>query len=127
MSRSRISYALAVLAALALAWPLAARSNGPKNSKSTANATMDLVTDATVGGKQIKAGTYDVKASESKLTLSHDGKVVAETPIEWKDEPSKAAYSAIVVDSGAVKEVHFSGKTRYAELSAGSMTSTGQQ
>lgn len=126
MTRNRTSCVLPMLAILALAMPLAARSNG-KDSKSKASATVELVKDAVVGGKQVKAGTYEVKANETKLTLSHDGKVVAESPIEWKDEQAKSTYSAIVVDGGAVKEVHFSGKTRYVQISEGSMPATGQQ
>jgi hypothetical protein len=123
MSRSQISCAFAILAALALAIPLAARTNEGKKSKSTASASLEVVKDTTIAGKQVKAGRYDVKANESTLTLSRDGKVVAQAPITWKDEPSKATYSAIVVDGGAVKEVHFNGKTRFAELSEGSMAS----
>lgn len=126
MSRSRMSSVVTVFVALALALPLAARTNETKNSKTTASATMELVKDATIGGKQVKAGTYDVKADESKITLSHNGKVVAESPVEWKAEGAKSPYSSIVVDSGAVKEVHFNGKNRYAEVSAGSME-TGKQ
>lgn len=126
MTRNRTSWVLTMFAILALAMPIAARSNG-KDSKSKANTTVELIKDAAIGGKQVKAGTYDVKASETKLTLSHDGKVVAESPIEWKDEQSKSTYSSVVVDGGAVKEVHFNGKTRYAQLSEGSMAATGQQ
>jgi|SRR5579864_57941 hypothetical protein len=126
MMRNRTSCVLPMLAILALAMPLAARSNG-KDSKSKASATVELVKDAVIGGKPVKAGTYEVKANETKLTLSHDGKVVAESPIEWKDEQAKSTYSAIVVDGGAVKEVHFSGKTRYVQISEGSMPATGQQ
>ena len=127
MMRNRTSCVLlSMLAILALAMPLAARSNG-KDSKSKASATVELIKDAVIGGKPVKAGTYEVKANETKLTLSHDGKVVAESPIEWKDEQGKSTYSAIVIDGGAVKEVHFNGKTRYAQISEGSMPATGQQ
>jgi hypothetical protein len=126
MFRSRISYVTAVLAILAVAMPLAARSNAPKNSKATATASVNLLSDATIGGKQVKAGTYEAKANESTLILSRDGRVVAEAPIEWKDESSKQKYSAIVTDSGTVKEVHFSGKSRYAQVSTDSMATTGQ-
>jgi hypothetical protein len=126
MFRSRISYATAVLAILAVAMPLAARSNAPKNSKATATASVNLLSDATIGGKQVKAGTYEAKANESTLILSRDGRVVAEAPIEWKDESSKQKYSAIVTDSGTVKEVHFSGKARYAQVATDSMATTGQ-
>jgi hypothetical protein len=127
MSRHGIGYIFAPLAALALAMPLAAHNNAAKNSK-TVSASMEIVNDATIGGKQVKAGTYNVKADETKVTLSLNGKVVAEAPVEWKDEQSKPKYSSITVDSGSVKEIHFNGKARYAELSAASTpTSGGQQ
>jgi len=124
MSRFTKNFAVTLLAALALVIPASARNNGAKDSKSTVSVTMDLVNNATIGGKQLKPGTYDVKADDSKVTLSLNGKVVAEAPVQWKDEKSKAKYSAIITDGDAhqVKEVHFNGKTRYVELSAGSMS-----
>lgn len=127
MSRFAMNCAVTLLAALALVIPASARDNGAKNSKSTASATMDLVNPATIAGKQLKPGTYDVKADDSKITLSLNGKVVAEAPVQWKDEKSKSKYSTIVTDGegNQVREVHFNGKTRYVELSAGS-TSNGQ-
>jgi hypothetical protein len=124
MSRSRMNCVLSVLAALALAMPLAARS--AEKSKATARASIDLVTGATVGGTQLKAGTYNVEASESTVKLMQRGKVIAQAPIAWKDEQSKSRYSGIVTEGGSVTEVHFSGKTRYARLSSGSMQSAGQ-
>jgi hypothetical protein len=126
MSRRGIGYIFAAFAALALAMPLAAHNNAGKDSK-TVSASVEIVNDATIGGKQVKAGTYDVKADEMKVTLSRNGKVVAEAPVQWKDEKSKANYSSIVVDSGSVKEIHFNGKARYAELSSASMPMNGGQ
>lgn len=124
MSRRGLGFAISMLAALALAMPFAASANSGKDTKSV-TAQMDIVNDATIGGKQLKAGTYDVKATETKVTLSHNGKVVAEAPVQWKDG-SKASYSSIVADGGAVKEIHFGGKSRYAEISDGAPMS-GQQ
>lgn len=130
MSRSRINNALTAFTLLALAMPLAARNSSEKDSKSVASATVVVIDDAVVGGKQLKAGTYDVKATESSVKFLHDGKVVAVSPIEWKDEQSKQRNPSITTDSGSMKEVHFAGKARYAEIEAGSgstMTSTGQK
>jgi len=127
MCRNRINLVLAVIVAVALAMPLAAKSNAGKNSKSGASATVDLPTDASIGGKQVKAGRYEVKADETTLTVKQNGKVVAQAPIQWKDEQGKSIYSAIVTQSGAVLEVHFNGKSRYAEISGASAASTGQQ
>jgi hypothetical protein len=124
MSRSRMNCVLSVLAALALAMPLAARASA---EKSTARASVDLVSEATIGGKQLKAGTYDVEANGSTLTLMQKGKVLAEAPIAWKDEQSKSRYSAIVTEGGTVTEVHFQGRKQYARLSGGSMPNAGQE
>jgi len=124
MSRRGLGLAFSMLAALAVAIPFAASANN-KDTKSAA-AQMDIVNDATIAGKQLKAGTYDVKATETKVTLSRNGKVVAEAPVQWKDGQSKATYSSIVADGGAVKEIHFNGKSRYAEIADTSMSS-GQQ
>jgi hypothetical protein len=127
MSRSRKNCVLSILAALVLAIPLAAHASPSKTSKSTARASLALAQDASVGGKQVKAGIYEVKASESTLTLTQNGKVVAEAPIEWKDEQSKPPYSSIVVDGGSVKAVHFIGKNRFAQVAEGSMSNAGQE
>jgi hypothetical protein len=128
MSRRAMNLAITFLAALALVIPAAARQNNPKKSKSTVSATMDLLNPATLGGKQLKPGTYEVKADDAKLTILKDGKAVAEAPVQWKDESGKSQYSAIVTDGDgkSIKEVHFNGKTRFAQISE-TTTANGQQ
>lgn len=116
MSRSGKNI-LIVFAALLLALPLAARSR-TKDSKSTVRASVELTQDATLAGKQLKAGTYQVRATESTLTVLQKGKVVAESPIEWKPEGKGVSSSGVVTDSGNVKEIHFIGKTRYAQVTS---------
>lgn len=85
----------------------------------SASATMELLSPATLGGKQLKPATYRVKADDTKVTLLQGKKVVAESAIQWKDEPAKSPYSAIVVDDSKVKEIHFSGKQKYIEINDG--------
>lgn len=126
MSRRGLGFAVSILSALAIAMPLVARANAGKDTKSI-TAQMDIVKDATIGGKEVKAGTYDVKVNETKVTLSRNGKVVAEAPVQWKDASSKSSYSAIVIDGGAVKEIYFTGKSRYAQISDSSAMSSGGQ
>jgi hypothetical protein len=123
---SRTKCVLSILAALALALPLAARAGAAKD-KSIARATMQVLTDSSLAGNKVKAGTYDVVANESTLKLMQKGKVVAETPISWKDEQSRSPYSGVVAENGSITEVHFSGKKRFAEPSSGSMSSAGQE
>jgi len=52
------------------------------------------------------------------LTMTKDGKVVAQVPVQWKDETSKPHYSTIVTDGGKITEFHFGGKTRFVVVSA---------
>jgi len=108
---------MTVLVALALALPLAARVDKSKDAKSAASASMDLLSPATLAGKQLKAASYAVKVDESKVSFLQNGKVVAEAPVTWKDSSTKAQYSSIVTDGNQIREIHFGGKTRYVEVS----------
>jgi hypothetical protein len=114
MSR-KTNFLLPVLVALVLAMPLAARDVSANNSKAT-NATMDVLNQVVLAGKTLKPGSYTVSADDSKVTIARDGKVIAEAPVQWKDEASKAKYSNIVTVGDQVKEIHFSGKMRYVEI-----------
>lgn len=126
MLSSRTKRVLSIVAALAFAMPVVARTAAAKE-KSNTRATMQVLADSSLAGKQVKAGTYDVVANESTLKLMQKGKVVAETPISWKDEQSKSPYSAIVADNGSITEIHFNGKKQYAQPSSGSMASSAGQ
>ena len=116
MSRRVLTAAFVVLTALALVKPAAARNKMATDSKITVATTIDLLSPAMLAGKQLAPGTYEVKANDTKLTLKLKGKVVAEVPVQWKDEQSKAKYSAIVVESDQIKEFHFGGKTRFVQV-----------
>ena len=84
MSRRGMNIVLSALAALALALPAAARHEGNDN-KSTVKTSMDILQPMTLGGTQLKPGSYSVTADESKVSLFRDGKLVAQAPVEWKD------------------------------------------
>jgi hypothetical protein len=114
MSR-KTSFLFTILVALVLAMPLAARGVSANTSKST-NATMDILSQVSLAGKQLKPGTYSISADDSKVTVARDGKVIAEAPVQWKDGTSKARYSNIVTVGDQVKEIHFGGKMRYVEI-----------
>jgi len=115
MSRRRTNVVLPILVALLLAMPLAARGGGSKTTKPT-SATLDVLAPVSLGGKQLKPGTYVITAGDTKVTLALDGKVMAEAPALWKDETSKPKYTNLVAAGDQVKEIHFSGKMRYVEI-----------
>ena len=121
MEHRRMNFAMTMLAALALAMPIAARADGSKVIKPVSHVAVDLHSSATLAGKDLKPGTYQVSADESKMTITRDGKVVAETAIEWKDAQSKASYTSIVTESNQITEVHFGGKAKYISVTGGSV------
>jgi hypothetical protein len=116
MARRGRNLLLPVLVALLFALPLAARDTAKSENATTAQ--VDVLSTITLAGKQLKPGSYVVKADDSKVTLLLNGKVVAEAPIEWKDETNKPKYSQIVTTDSQVKEIHFSGKMRYVTIMA---------
>jgi hypothetical protein len=116
MSRRGVNAVAPILIALALAMPLAARAVA--NGSKPLSATMDILSAASLGGKQLKPGTYTVTADDTKVTVSQNGKMVAEAPVQWKDETSKARYSNIVTVGDQVTEIHFGGKMRYVTVQA---------
>ena len=96
--------------------PLVAASATATKDANTIRTTMDFVRAVSLGGKQLKPGNYNVTANDTKVTVEQDGKVVAEAPVQWKDETRKPAYSNIVSSGEQVTEMHFAGKMRYAVI-----------
>jgi hypothetical protein len=116
MSRRGIYLVFAVLTVIALALPVAARNDNPTQPKLLVSMSVDLNNSATLGGTQLKPGSYSVKADGDKVTLLRGGKSIAEAPVQWKDENGKASYSSIVTEGGRIKEIHFNGKSKYVEI-----------
>ena len=115
MSHRRMSFLFTVLGALTLALPMTARSDDTNPTKEIVSQ-MKLSNPVTLGGTELKPGSYSVKADSVKVTFSRGGKMIAEAPVHWKDEADKAAHSTIVTESRQIKEIHFLGKSKYVEI-----------
>jgi hypothetical protein len=115
MTRRGVNLLAPILIALAFAMPVAASDAGTKDSKPT-TATMEFLKPVTLGGIQLKPGSYHVVADETKVTIEQNGKMVAEAPVQWKDGNQKSRYSNIVSVGDQLKEIHFSGKMRYVVI-----------
>jgi hypothetical protein len=118
MSQSKMIRVSTILAALVLVLSMGLQSLSAKDSKMGTSTTLTVQNSTWLAGQEIKPGDYTISASETQLTISRNGKVIAQAPVQWKDEASKAKYSTIVSDGNKIKEVHFGGKTRYVEVSA---------
>ena len=114
-SRRSLGFVLSALAAVAVAAPFTVRNASAKSTKAT-TATMDILNTTTLGGKQIQPGTYTFKIDDSSVTVSQNGKMVAQAPVQWKDGTTKANYTNIVIQNDQIKEIHFGGKTKYVQV-----------
>jgi len=115
MSRKNFVRFSALILALALVLPAVTPLAMAKDAKGSVKTDITISTSVWLGGKELKAGEYSFVADDSKVTVSHDGKLVAEAPIQWQDG-NKAASSAVIVDGDHVKEIRFGGKTRAAVI-----------
>ena len=120
MLRSKMNGVLTVLATLALVLSIASRTTSAKDAKSTVTpivkSDVKLLNSAKLGSSDLKPGDYSVTADDTHAKFSKGGKVIAEASIQWKDESSKAKYTTVVVESSQIKEIHFSGKMKYVEI-----------
>jgi hypothetical protein len=120
MLRSKMNGVLTVLATLALVLSIASHTTTAKDAKSTitpvVKADVKLLNSAKLGSSDLKPGDYSVTADDTHAKFSKGGKVIAEASIQWKDESSKAKYTTVVVESSQIKEIHFSGKMKYVEI-----------
>ena len=116
MIRRGAMFSFLCLVGLVVTLPALAAEMPAAKSKAT-TTTVDVLKPMTLAGQQLKPGTYSVSADDSTVTLQMNGKMVAQAPIQWKDEASKAQYSGVVAVDGVVKEIHFSGKTKYVTVS----------
>jgi hypothetical protein len=120
MLRSKVNGVLTVLATLALVLSIASHTTTAKDAKSTVTpvvkSDVKLLNSAKLGSSDLKPGDYSVTADDTHAKFSKGGKVIAEASIQWKDESSKAKYTTVVVESSQIKEIHFSGKMKYVEI-----------
>jgi hypothetical protein len=118
MSQSKMIRVSSLVAALVLVLSIGLQTLSAKDPKMGSSTTITVQNSTWLGGQEIKPGDYIVSASESQLTISKNGKVVAQAPVQWKDETAKPRYSTIVSDGNKIREVHFGGKAKYVEISA---------
>jgi hypothetical protein len=117
MFRFKINYLLVVLLATVFASSTAVLAkNRDAGTTDSISSTLDVVTPVTVGGASVRPGTYTVKADGGTVTFLMNGKEVAHANVHWKDSAQKAKATNMLADQGAVKEIHFGGKTRYIEI-----------
>jgi hypothetical protein len=107
--RVGVRHYLAGLALLALTMPVWARTYKEE-------LTLDKTT--TIGGTQLKAGSYELTADDAKseVAILQNGKVLATVQAQWIKLPQKAPYSSFVSDGDKITQVDFSGSEEAIQL-----------
>jgi len=118
MSQSKMIRVSTFVAAMVLMLSIGMQTLSAKETKPGASATVTVQNSTWLAGQEIKPGDYIVSVTETQLTMSKGGKVVAQVPVQWKDETSKPRYTTIVTEGNKITEFHFGGKARYVAVSA---------
>jgi hypothetical protein len=118
MSRSKMIRVSTLVAALMMMLSIGLQTLAAKDAKVDTSSVFTIQNAASLAGQSIAPGDYKVSVTETQLTVSKDGKVIAQVPVQWKDETSKPHYSTIVTEGGKITEFHFGGKTRFVVVSA---------
>jgi|SRR5580698_8057758 hypothetical protein len=113
MLRLRVCLALVLAAAFTMLVSSGVRADA---GSGVISSTLAVLSPVKLGGMDVKPGTYTINADDSKVTLIANGKTVATASVQWKDTPQKSKSTNLVAESGAIKEIHFNGKTRYIEI-----------
>jgi hypothetical protein len=118
MSRSKMIRVSTLVAALMMMLSIGLQTLSAKDAKVDTSSVFTIQNAASLAGQSIAPGDYKVSVTETQLNVSKDGKVIAQVPVQWKDETSKPHYSTIVTEGGKITEFHFGGKTRFVVVSA---------
>ena len=116
MSRVAVYRLAASTLALALVLSAAVAFASPKETQAFAKSNITLFSTHMLAGTELKAGNYQLVASESKVTVKKDGKVIAEANAQWMDGQGKASDTSLVTDGNNIREIHFGGKSRYVVI-----------
>lgn len=92
--------------------------------------TFTLYEPATVGGTELKPGSYKVDVTEQKAIL-HNGKQTSELPVKVEENPSRYLQTTVrlVNENGKyrVEEIHIGGSKTKLVLNESASASAGQQ
>ncbi len=111
MSRKSAFCLFVFFIALVFALPLTAVAR-----EKSLKMDMDLDQPTSVDGHELKAGDYQVSATDATVVFKHNGKEVISVPAKWQDAPAKSSDDSIQTSTGKLEEIHFHGKTRFLEF-----------
>jgi hypothetical protein len=100
--RFRVKHYITGLAVLTLTLPVWAR---------TYKESLVLDKNTTIGSAQLKPGSYQFTADDTKkeLNILQKGKIIATVQGQWVKIPQKAQAAGVEIDGDKITEMRFSG------------------
>jgi hypothetical protein len=107
--RLRMKHYVAGLAVLILTMPVSAR---------TYKASLALNKNTTIGSAQLKPGSYEFSADDTKkeLNILEKGKIIATVEGQWVKIPEKSRDSGVDSVDDKITQVRFSGSDQAFQL-----------
>jgi hypothetical protein len=107
--RFRILQCFLILAVLAIATPIWARSK---------SVDLRLSEAATIGTTQLQPGAYTLKVDEgaTQVSVVRQGKVIAEVPCHWVQLQTKPKTTEINFTANQITEIEFDGDLQAAQF-----------
>ncbi len=108
----------AILCAVALmALPLLASARPKATNPQVEKKNIVLDDPATVNGKTLKPGKYEVVIDGNQVKFEQDGQTVVQAPCDWKTMPYKSAYDSTTYSAQHVlQELEFEGSNKALEV-----------
>lgn len=104
------AFALIAMPALASAKP---KTENPQMEKKT----LKLENSATVDGKTLTPGEYEVLIEGNKVTFDRDGQTVVTAPCNWETLQFKPHYNSTTLSANhAIQELQFEGSNQALEV-----------
>lgn len=108
----------AILCAFALiAIPVMASPKPKIENPQMEKKSLQLEDSATVDGKTLTPGTYEVLIDGNKVSFDRDGQTVVTAPCNWKTLQFKPHYNSTTISGNhAIQELQFEGSNQALEV-----------
>ena len=104
-------------AAALLAFPLLASARPKAVNTQVEKKSIELDDPATVDGKTLKPGKYELLIDGNKVSFERDGQTVVTATCDWKTMPNKSEYNSATFSSKRVlQEIEFEGSKQALEV-----------
>ena len=117
MSNRKLTGSAVFCAVILFAIPLVASARPKADTTSMEKKSITLDSAASVDGKTLAPGNYNVLVEGKTVKFERDGKVVASAPCDWKALNFKAQYNSIELSAkNVVQELQFEGSSQALDI-----------